>query len=58
MGFFDIFKSKTESATDSVKEVASDAIDTVSDAVSNVDDDAVEVAEEKKDGCCGGNCGS
>ncbi len=58
MGLFDMFKSKTDSATDAVKEVASDAVETVTDAVKDVADDAVEKVEEKKDSCCGGNCGS
>lgn len=58
MGLFDKLKNTFSGSDDTVKEVVSDKVETVTDAAKDLAEDAVEIVEEKKDSCCGGNCGS
>jgi len=47
-------------SSDTAKDVSSDAVETVTDTVKNATDETIKITEivEKKDNCCGGNCGS
>jgi len=55
MGFFSkLFGGSTDTATEVVNDVKEVAAEKVEDAVETVK----EGVEEKKDSCCGGNCGS
>lgn len=47
------------SSEHTAKESTSDKVETMTDNVVKAENDVAEgVAEKKKDGCCGGNCGS
>lgn len=57
MGLFSKVKETLTDSTDTTKDIANEVVETVSDTA----EDAGEVAKdtvEKKDNCCGGNCGS
>lgn len=57
MGLFDKAKEALTGSADTAKETANEVVESVSEKT----EDTVEVAKavvEKKDNCCGGNCGS
>lgn len=56
MGLFNKVKETFTGSEDTAKETVNEVAETVSEKA----EDAVEVTKspvEKKDGCCGGNCG-
>lgn len=57
MGLFDKIKNTFSGSSDPVKDSTNDIAESVTDKVSDLAEEAVEVEKEKKDGCCGGNCG-
>ena len=61
MGLFGKIKEVFSNSTNTTKEVTTEAVETVTgvtDDTVGVSKEVVEKTAEKKDNCCGGNCGS